>query len=124
MFHSLAIFIVCLFVTFTIETYVLLKLLSARHSTSCRLYSGFWLTACTYPVVVLVIPFFFDGNTSTFSYQLVAELFAAGCECFLFWFLFNRDADRLSMLRDSKAIILANLLSYSSGLIIHPLLGL
>ncbi len=71
-----------------------------------------------------MIPFFFEGKTTEFGYQLIAELFAAGCECFLFWFVFNREADRLSMLRDSKAIIVANLLSYSSGLVIHPLLGL
>ncbi|MCA9073149.1 MAG: hypothetical protein KDA84_29705, partial [Planctomycetaceae bacterium] len=42
--------------TILLETPVLLVGLSARHSWSRRFLSGIWLTACTYPIVVLVLP--------------------------------------------------------------------
>ena len=42
--------------TISIETTILLIGLSARHSWKVRLFCGVWLTACTYPIVVLVLP--------------------------------------------------------------------
>jgi hypothetical protein len=42
--------------TILIETPVLLIGLSRRHSIRQRLFAGVWLTACTYPIVVLVMP--------------------------------------------------------------------
>jgi hypothetical protein len=39
-----------------LETPVLLVGLSPRHSIRRRLFAGAWLTACTYPIVILVLP--------------------------------------------------------------------
>src|SRR5439155_26613476 len=43
-------------VTIAIETPILLLGLSPRHPMSRRLFAGIWLTACTYPIVVLIMP--------------------------------------------------------------------
>ena len=59
-----------------IETPILLVGLSARHSWKPRLFAGFWLTACTYPVVVLELPLFFDMWEQRPLYLAVAETFA------------------------------------------------
>jgi hypothetical protein len=61
--------------TILIETPVLLIGLSKRHSIKRRLIAGVWLTACTYPIVVLVLPPLFV-NTSRAGYLVVAETFA------------------------------------------------
>ena len=42
--------------TISIETPILLVGLSSRHSLRRRLLAGIWLTACTYPIVTLVLP--------------------------------------------------------------------
>ena len=42
--------------TIAIETPILLALLSRPHRWTRRMLAGVWLTACTYPVVVLVLP--------------------------------------------------------------------
>ena len=42
-----------------------------------------WLTACTCPVVVLVLPVLPEGATRA-AYLLAAELFAPAAECLLF----------------------------------------
>ena len=42
--------------TILIETPILLLGLSRRHSFKQKLFAGVWLTACTYPIVVLVLP--------------------------------------------------------------------
>ncbi len=55
-----------------IETPILIIGLSRRHSIKRRLVAGVWLTACTYPIVVLVMPLLF-GNTSRAIYLIVAE---------------------------------------------------
>ena len=64
--------------TITVETAVLLALLSRRHSVRARLFAGVWLTACTYPVVWLVLPPLFETRS---VYLLVAETFAPVAEC-------------------------------------------
>src|SRR5438128_1539231 len=73
-------------VSVLIETPVLLLGLSPRHSTWRRLCAGFWLTACTYPIVCLVLPAVIPAPRSL--YLVVAETFAPAAECVLFWMAF------------------------------------
>jgi len=102
--------------TVAIETPVLFLSLSARHPTRRRLLSGLWLTACTYPVVVLVLPLVF-GNSSRFAYLVTAETFAPLAECALFRAAFGErdEPGRAFVWRDFAAITAANLLSFALG---------
>ncbi|HEX8421789.1 MAG TPA: hypothetical protein VF634_00160 [Pyrinomonadaceae bacterium] len=102
--------------TVAVETPVLLSALSARHPARRRLLSGLWLTACTYPIVVLVLPLAF-GNSSRFAYLVTAETFAPVAECALFWAAFGKrdEYGRASIRRDFAAITVANLLSFALG---------
>jgi hypothetical protein len=94
--------------TILVETPVLLLLLARRHPVRHRLLAGVWLTACTYPVVVLVLPLLFADRT---TYLLVAETFAPAAECVLFLLAFGR----ATWIRDCLAITVANLLSFGLG---------
>ena len=99
-----------------IETPVLLIGLSKRHPIKRRLFAGIWLTACTYPIVVLVLPLAL-ANASRGIYLVVAETFAPVAECILFWLAYG-DREQLgkpSMWRDFGAIIIANLASFLGG---------
>ena len=102
--------------TVLIETPILLIGLSPRHPLKRKLFAGIWLTACTYPIVVLVLPLLFSPE-SRVSYLLVAETFAPVAECILFWITFGRDEllGKRSMWRDFAAIIVANLASFGLG---------
>ncbi|MGE3808929.1 MAG: hypothetical protein AB7K24_30055, partial [Gemmataceae bacterium] len=71
--------------TIVVETPILLLCLATRHSLSRILFAGLWLTACTYPIVVLVLPLIFDPTYERTTYLLVAETFAPLAECLLFW---------------------------------------
>lgn len=109
--------------TIAVETPVLLVGLSARHSWAVRIFCGFWLTACTYPVVVLVLPSLFeevlhlDVLEYRWLYLLVAEIFAPVAECALFWIAFGKREllNTRSMYRDLGVIVLANLASFGLG---------
>jgi len=98
-----------------IETPVLLVGLSARHPLGRRLFAGVWLTACTYPIVVLVLPLLLSD--SKVLYLIVAETFAPVTECLLFWAAFGRREllGTHSMWRDMLAIVVANLASFGVG---------
>ena len=113
--------VVCYLLTIAIETTVLLVGLSRRHSTQVTLFAGVWLSACTYPVVWLVLPPLFDLSEGRWAYLLVAETFAPVAECVLFWVAFIRPlAPALrATLRDLLAIIAANLASFAAGEVIH-----
>ena len=102
--------------TILIETSVLLVGLSPHHPLKRKLFAGVWLTACTYPIVVLVLPLLFAPDQRV-SYLLVAETFAPVAECVLFWLAFgNQEAvGTSSMWRDFAAIIVANLASFGIG---------
>src|SRR6266404_6724088 len=102
--------------TILIETPVLLLGLSQRHSIKRRVFAGVWLTACTYPIVVLVLPMLFI-NRSRALYLVVAETFAPVAECILFWLAFGSEEEvgKPSMWRDFIAIIVANLASFLGG---------
>jgi len=101
--------------TVLIETPVLLLGLSRRHPLRRRLFAAVWLNACSYPVVVLVLPLLLDPSTP--GYLAVAEAFAPLAECALFWLGFGTRAERFraSMWRDFAAITLANLASFAVG---------
>ena len=105
-----------------IETPVLLIGLSARHAMGRRLFAGFWLTACTYPIVILVMPLLIASRG---SYLLIAETFAPVAECTLFWIAFGTWADfgkRLWM-RNMAAVVLANLASFGGGELLRVAVG-
>jgi hypothetical protein len=106
--------------TILIETPILLIGLSPRHSIKRRLFAGIWLTACTYPIVVLVLPQVF-GEASRTSYLIVAEIFAPVAECVLFWLAYGerKAIGKASMWRDSVAIVVANLASFIGGEVLN-----
>jgi len=102
--------------TIAIETVVLVVGLSPKVTLKQKLWCGVWLTACTYPVVILVLPAIFYGQSRAL-YLLVAEIFAPVAECALFWLAF-RGRDTLGSndwIRCMIAIIAANLASFGFG---------
>jgi hypothetical protein len=102
--------------TILIETPVLLLGLSPKINLRQKLWCGVWLTACTYPIVVLVLPALMQ-DFSRNVYLLVAETFAPLAECFLFWLAF-RGRNLFEMgdwLRCFAAIVAANLASFGIG---------
>lgn len=98
--------------TVAIETPVLVAGLSQRHPLRRKLLAGLWLTACTYPIVVLVLPLLIEPRG---AYLAVAETFAPAAECLLFWLAFG---ERETVWRDCGAIVVANLASFLIGLAI------
>lgn len=84
------------------------------------MFAGVWLTACTYPIVTLVLPLLFV-NESRWRYLVVAESFAPIAECVLFWLAFGSREDfvRPSIWRDFAVITVANLTSFGLGEILN-----
>lgn len=103
--------------TIAIETAVLAALLSRRHGKPVRLFAGLWLSACTLPVVWLVLPDMLHGVGAGSVYVIVAEVFAPLAECGLFWWVFVRPLppDARATVRDCAAIVAANLASFAVG---------
>jgi hypothetical protein len=105
--------------TILIETPVLLLGLPQPVSMRQRLWLGVWLTACTYPIVVLVLPAVFYG-CSRVLYLSVAETFAPVGECFLFWLAFrNVELGPAGWVRAFIMITLANLASFGLGEVLN-----
>jgi DMSO reductase anchor subunit len=102
--------------TILIETPILIVGLSHRHPLQRKLFAGVWLTACTYPIVVLVLPLLFAPDQRSL-YLIVAETFAPVAECGLFWLAFGNkeQVGKKSMWRDFIVIIVANLASFGVG---------
>ena len=103
-----------------IETPILIIGLSKRHSVKRRIFAGIWLTACTYPIVVLVLPLLF-ANASRVIYLIIAETFAPVAECILFWLAYG-EAEQLGkalMWQDFAAIVVANLASFLGGEVLN-----
>jgi len=96
--------------TIAIETPILFFGLSAHHSKQRRISAGVWLTACTYPIVILVLPLLLVDHSRAF-FLLVAETFAPVAECLLFWLAFGKEATW----RDFAVIVAANLASFLIG---------
>ena len=82
--------------------------------------AGIWLTACTYPIVVLVMPLWF-ANTSRTIYLAAAETFAPVAECVLFWLAYGKSEEfgRPSMWQDFVTIVIANLASFLGGEVLN-----
>jgi hypothetical protein len=99
--------------TIAIETPILFLGLSPRHSKGRRVAAGIWLTGCTYPIVVLVLPLLLVDHSRAF-FLLIAEVFAPVAECGLFWAAFGRETWR----RDFAVIVIANLASFVVGEIV------
>ena len=99
--------------TIAIETPILLLGLSRHHSIKRRVLAGIWLTACTYPIVVLVLPLVMVNQSRT-VFLLVAETFAPVAECLLFWAAFGKE----TKWRDFGVIVIANLASFLLGTLI------
>jgi len=106
--------------TIIIESAVLLVGLSPKVTLKQRLWCGVWLTACTYPIVILVLPAVFFGQSRD-VYLFVAETFAPLAECFLFWLAFRGKGllDQRDWKRCMIAIIVANLASFGAGEIMN-----
>jgi hypothetical protein len=106
--------------TILIETPILCAGLSPRHPLPRKILAGVWLTACTYPIVTLVLPLLFPPDARAL-YLLVAETFAPVAECLLFWLAFGKTAERSSAAtrRDFVAIIIANLASFGIGEVLN-----
>jgi hypothetical protein len=102
--------------TILIETPILLFGLSPKISLKQRILCGIWLTACTYPIVVLVLPTLL-GSFSWTLYLIVAEIFAPLGECIIFWLAFRDRADinNRDWIRCFIAIVAANLASFGIG---------
>lgn len=105
--------------TILIETPVLLAGLPRQVPMRQRLWLGVWLTACTYPIVVLVLPAIFYGS-SRVLYLTVAETFAPLGECFLFWLAYRSVELGLSAWARSFVVItIANLASFGLGEVLN-----
>jgi len=102
--------------TVALETPVLLLGLSASHSLKRRFLAGLWLTACTYPIVVLVLPLLIWQPFGRTPYLIAAETFAPVTECLLFYFAFtvHSNLSKRETRRDMLVITAANLCSFLS----------
>ena len=106
--------------TILIETPILLVGLSPKVSLKQKLLCGIWLTACTYPIVVLVLPTIFLGEPR-WQYLTVAETFAPVGECIIFWLAFRGKGllDMAEWLRCFLTIVIANLASFGFGEVLN-----
>lgn len=106
--------------TIAVETPVLIFGLSPKVTFRQKLWCGVWLTACTYPVVVLVLPAIFMDQSRTL-YLAVAETFAPAGECLLFWIAFRGKnvLNSSDWARCFAAIMFANLASFGFGEIMN-----
>ena len=106
--------------TILIETPILFLGLPASLTRQQKLLCGVWLTACTYPVVVLVLPAIFFGMPR-WQYLAVAETFAPVAEWFIFWVAFRSKGllDMNGWIRSLVTIVIANLASFGAGEVLN-----
>ncbi|HUF03583.1 MAG TPA: hypothetical protein VMM38_05340 [Aridibacter sp.] len=106
--------------TVLIEAPILLLFLPRILGWKKRLAAGLWLTSCTYPVVVLVLPALMYGYPRIL-YLAVAETFAPLAECALFWLVFRgtEGFEAGAWMRSFAVIVVANLLSFGIGEILN-----
>jgi len=109
-----------------IEAAVLFFGLDSAHPRLVRAIAGPALTACTYPVLVLVVPALIDPAWSFAAYATAGEVSVVAAECALFFLAVGR---RASAARGALAIVAANAASFVAGEIVRrtgivaPLLG-
>ncbi len=105
--------------TVALEAPVLWLGLSRGHSWRRKLLAAWWLTACTYPIVILVLPLLVEPFAGRMAHVVTAEVFAPAAECALFWAAFSRTTQPrppdTQLWRDMAAIVLANLVSFVVG---------
>jgi hypothetical protein len=107
--------------TIAVETPLLCLWLSPRHSFTRKVLAGLWLTACSYPIVVLTIPRFISPSSSMVRYMITAETAAVLLEVVLFFAAFDgacvagERSSRSDRFRDCSAIIGANACSFLAG---------
>jgi len=106
--------------TILIETPILVLGLPRKLTLHQKLLCGVWLTACTYPIVVLVLPTIFFGMPR-WQYLAVAETFAPVAECLIFWVAFRSKGllDVRGWIRSFVTIVIANLASFGAGEILN-----
>jgi hypothetical protein len=106
--------------TILIEMPIVVFGLSPKLSLKQRILCGIWLTACTYPIVVLVLPTLLRSFSWTL-YITIAEIFAPLAECILFWLAFRGHKEFImkDWIRCFIAIVVANLASFGIGEILH-----
>ncbi|PYS87153.1 MAG: hypothetical protein DMF62_13365 [Acidobacteria bacterium] len=106
--------------TILVETPILLVGLSPKISFKQKLLCGIWLTACTYPIVILVLPTLMNGFPRR-QYLTVAETFAPIGECIIFWLAFRSKSflSHTDWARCLIAIVIANLASFGAGEILN-----
>lgn len=111
--------------TISIETPVLVVGLSRRHPIRHRVFAGVWLTACTYPILWLVLPQLIDPIEHRVTYLAIGETFVPIAECVLFWLAFGKTEprNRSVTLRDMVTVTVANLLSFALGEVFHYTIG-
>ena len=102
--------------TILVETPILIFGLSRKITLRQKLLCGIWLTACTYPIVILVLPAIFMDYSRNL-YLIVAETFAPVGECFFFWLAFRGKnlLETNDWIRCLIAIVFANLASFGIG---------
>ena len=105
--------------TILIETPVLLVGVSRRHALAARLFAGVWLTACSYPVLWLVLPKLTRSTPIGTMQGLGSAVGKAGVaimECGLFYLAFDSGTrSRSATLQDMIAVTAANLASWGLG---------
>ena len=101
-------------ITVLIEFPVLWWGLASVHDSKSRIMAACWLTACTYPIVVLVIPIVLQSEP-TWVMITVSEIFAPLAECLVFLSVYGIATWK----RDCTAIVAANLASFGFGELLH-----
>ncbi len=101
-------------ITILIEGTVLWFGLGRRYSTGEKLFFAVWLTAATYPVVVLVLPSLMSTSEPRSAYLFAAESFAIIGECALFTIGSVR-LDKSVYFKELGVIVIANLISFAGG---------
>ena len=101
--------------TTLIETPIVTAGLPRAFSLKQRIFSGIWLTACTYPIVVLFLPALMQGMGRS-VYLFVAEIFAPAAECILFWLAFRgKPLSSARWMWSFAVIAAANVASFAIG---------
>ena len=107
-------FVIGYMLTVAVELPILWIGLARNYSRPDRLWAGFWLTACTFPIVWLVLPNLCVGPR--WQYLIAAESFAPLAECLLFRAAFSaRPCFSASPNREDAVILLANVASFAMG---------
>ena len=112
-------FAIALAATLLIEGAVLWGALASHHTRTVRLQSAALLSMATLPLVWFVLPAVCLPALGRLGYLLVAETFAPAAECALFRVLAGPAMTR----QDTIAIVAANVLSLTAGVIVGQLPG-